>query len=208
MNKKFLNIILAIVLTITSITVLPTKVQAASYKNAYKKALSTNVSGGIFSRYAFIKMKSFKNPVMLVIINEWSSKWEDDIPMAKLYCYKNGKVKKLKTIELESMVDRDDWKVRRKGKKYVIEYKENSKMGQCISYVIESKKGKINATKYDKFTAEKFDYGKATKTATVYTRYTGKSFGKFKNISKSTYDKAVKTTKKVKLKEHLVEREY
>ena len=200
MNKKFINIILAVALTITLLIALPTNTQAASYKNAYKKALSTNVSGGIYSKYAFIKMKSFKSPVMLVIMNDWSSKQSDIIPMAKLYCYKNGKVKKLKTTELDSWVDRDDWKVKKKGKKYVITYTGN---GVTINYVINSKKGKISAVKYGS--------NKETingKTWTGYSKWMGKNFNKFKEISKSTYNKAVKTTKKVKLKEHFAEREY
>lgn len=204
MNRKILNIILVIVLTVTSIITLPTDTQAASYKSAYKKALATTVSGGIYSRYAYIKIKGFSKPVLMVIMNDWSSKQSDTIPMAKLYCYKNGKVKKLKTIELDSAVDRDDWKVKRKGKKYVITYKEgNSECGQCINYVIQSKKGKISVAKYSSFTDTI-----AGKTYTGYTKNTGKYFDKFKEISKSTYNKAVKTTKKVKLKEHFAEREY
>lgn len=200
MNKKFLSIILAIVLTITSFIALPTNTQAASYKSAYKKALTTTISGGIYSKYAYIKMKGFSKPVMMVIMNDWSSEQSDTIPMAKFYCYKNGKVKKIGNIELESWVERDDWKVKRKGKKYVISYASN---GFYVNYVIQTKKGKVSSVRYD--------CNKETingKTWAGYSKWTGKNLSKFKEISKSAYNKAVKTTKKVKLKEHFAEHEY
>lgn len=116
MKKKVLSFILTMVLVITSIMVLPTNTQAASYKSAYKKALTTTVSGGIYSRYAYIKIKGFSKPVMMVIMDEWDSDYGTTSPKASFYYYKNGKVKKVGSISLNGG-EQDDWKLKRKGKK-------------------------------------------------------------------------------------------
>lgn len=198
MKKKVLNIVLVCMMALAMFFATNTQTQAAGWKNEYKKALETKISGGIYSEYAFINMKSFKKPVMLVIMPNWSSKQKETIPMAKLYYYENGKVKNIKNFELDSWVEVSDCKVKSKGKKYVITYKSgNSKCGMCTNYVIQSKNKIISVAKYVSATDTI-----AGRTYTVYTRYTGKHFDNFKEISKSTYNKATKISKKIKLKEH------
>lgn len=200
MNKKILNLLLVIVLTVTSIIALPAETQAANYKEAYKDALTTTVSGGIYSKYAYIKMKGFSKPVMMVIMNEWDSNYGITSPKASFYYYKKGKVKKVGSISLDG--DRDDWKLKRKGKKYVLYRKKGSDKDY---FVFKKKKGKIKADHYSCTFDSYQDPNSYNEFALSMKYYYLKNR---KEISKKTFKKAIKTTKKVKLKEHFPEREF
>lgn len=195
--KKSLAIVLVLVTLVTG-TLLTTlsDVQAASYKKAYKKALTTTVSGGIYSRYAYIKVKGFSKPVMMILKRDGGN--YEDYVRASFYYYKSGKVKKLSSSKLYGGIDIDDWKMARNGKKYVLYVKKGT---WKVSYVLKKKRGKIESTMYS---TEKVSnsFNLKYSVGTTYFEKNGKQ------ISKTTFNKAVKTTKKVKLKEHFAEREY
>ena len=79
----------------------------------------------------------------MVIMNDWNSDYQYTEAIAYFYYYKKGKVKKIGKITLNG--EREDWKLRRKGKKYVLYKKSGS---DKTYYVLVNKKGKIKADRY------------------------------------------------------------
>ncbi len=200
MNRKFFNIIMSLILAMTVVFSLPADTQASSYKKAYKKALTTSVSGGIYSKYAYINLKGFSKPVMMVIMNDWNSDYQYTEANAYFYYYKKGKVKKIGKITLDG--EREDWKLRRKGKKYVLYKKLVS--GKTY-YVLVNKKGKIKA---DRYWSGWDSYQKPSDADSYRLRTKHFYIRNGKEISKSKFQRLVKTTKSVRLKEHFAERLY
>lgn len=192
MNRKFFNIIISLIVAMTLIFSLPEDTQASSYKKAYKEALTTTISGGIYSEYAYINLKGFRKPIMMVIMNDWNSDYQYTEANAYFYYYKKGKVKKIGKITLNG--EREDWKLRRKGKKYVLYKKSGS---DKTYYVLTNKKGKVKADRYwsGEDVYQEPNDGYRLRTKHFYTR-------NGKEISKSKFQRLVKTTKRVRLKKH------
>lgn len=183
MKKKFIAMLLVLSLVMTGMVVSPTKeVRAAvKWKTAYKKKLE-NISAGIYSKYAYVKMDNSKTPVMVVIMNG-GDLWTDTYEVS-FYQYKKGTVKRIGKFETTG--SSEDTKFRRNSKKFVLSYP--SGFGTDY-YVFKKINSKVKVSTYSSMAVEgQLMYAKTDKT--------------FKYISKKAFKKATKTKKKVKMKEH------
>ena len=190
MKKKVLSTVLICMMALTMIFVTDTQIKAASWKTAYQNALDTDISGGIYSEYAFVNVKGYSKPVMLVLMRE-SDSYNITCLTAKFYYNQNGSVKKVGNVKLYQTDDYNFWKLGCKGKKVVLYHNEKNWED---SYVFVKKNGKIKA--------DQFTHGIAGEYNIVYPEGTSYYEKNNKEISKSTYNKATKISKKIKLKEH------
>lgn len=190
MKKKVLSTVLICMMALTMTFATNTQVQAANWKTAYKEALDTKISGGIYSEYAFVNVKGYSKPVMLVLMRE-SDSYGSTYLAAKFYYNQNGSVKKVGNVKLYQADDYNFWKLGCKGEKVVLYHNEKDWED---SYVFVKKNGKIKADQYM--------HGIAGEYNLVYPEGTSYYEKNYKEISKSAYSKAIKISKKIKLKEH------
>lgn len=191
MKRKVVSTLLICAMALTMIFARDTRTEAASWKSAYVKALDTKISGGIYSEYAFVKIKGYSKPIMLVLMNE-SDSYGTSYIAAKFYYNQNGSVKKVGNVKLYQSDDYNYWKLGSKGKKVVLYHKEKNWED---NYVFVKKNGKIKADQYNYGVAGEYNLKYAL--GTVYYEKNHK-----KEISKSAYNKAIKISKKIELEEH------
>lgn len=176
MNKKILNLLLVIVLTVTSIIALPTETQAAKWDKAYNKKIKTfsKSETGIYSQYYLMKMDKSKTPVLVIKRIESTELYSGDSYRLIFYKYKKGKAKKIGSYKIAEGTDGDFNTVYKQGKKLVFTAAIGD-IGKVFKFSM--KNGKIVRTTYSEiWTWDTVNYYKGKKKITkkLYKKAVGK----------------------------------